>query len=311
MLKRPQHILIMLIIGVSTNSLFAQNIFVSNLYNNIVFSNPSMVGINEFSIIQLNYKNHWPIDGIYNTYAASVFHHLDNFNSNIGASLTHDRQYKGYLTNSTVGLNYTYKLQTGYRNYLIFGLNGQYNLQRLNYNALTFENNPPPNLESRINHYPVINAGITISLYSKHNIGFSIINPVPLSEHPLAQRMLTLTYLGQFKSRSPYSLPSYIEPIAHINLSEDIIEVKYGGNIGLYNFKTGILVSQTSLRLNTVSFLLGISFDNSDFIYVYDLNLSSAVSINPKMAAHEVTFLRKFQYKGRRTRKGAIKCPNI
>ncbi len=311
MLKPSKHIVYIVLLFVSTNGLIAQNIFVSNLYNNLVFSNPSMAGINDFSIIQLNYKNHWPVDGIYNTYAASVFHHMDDYNSNIGASILHDRQYKGYLTNTTVGLNYTYSLRTGHRNYLIFGLNGQYNLQRLNYNALTFENFAPSNLENRTNHFPIINAGVTISLYEMHYIGLSIQNPVPLSEHPFAQRTLTLTYIGEYKSRSPYKLPSLIEPIAHICLSENLIDVKYGGNIGFYNFKTGILVSQTSLRLNTISFLLGINFENNDFIYVYDLNLSGAVSVNPKMAAHEVTFLRKFQYKGRRTRKGAIKCPKI
>lgn len=312
MLKAKKLIIILiLIVSKSILDLNAQNLFVSNLYNNLVFETPSIAGINDYSILQFNYRNQWPIDGIYNTYSASYFHSLDHLNSNVGIILNHDRQYKGFLTNSSVGVNYVYKLHTGYRRFLYMGISGHYFLQRLNTGALTFENNTVGFQENRINTYPYINTGLTYSLYNIHFFSFSVSNVVPLTNHPLAGRVFSLSYLAHIKSHSHYGLPSYFEPIIAVNKAEDYLEFKYGGNLGFYNVKGGLLISQTGIKLNTTSFLLGIMFENIEFIYTYDLNLSGAVSINPKMAAHEVTFLSKFQYKRRRTRRGAIKCPKI
>lgn len=311
MLKLRRTTLVLLLFLCITKSVFSQHIFVSNLYNNLVFSNPSLAGINKFSLLQLNYRNQWPIDGIYNTYVVSYFHSMEKLNSNIGAVFNYDRQYKGFLTNTSLGINYTYKLQVGRRNYLYFGLAGHYYLQRLNYNALTFEDGTTVMAENRSESYPMINTGFTLSLNEEHYIGISATNVVPLADPLFVKQMITLSYLAHIEGARYYSLPSFYEPIAAINLTKEFIEFKYGCNLGFYNVKTGILFSQTGLSINSINLLLGIIYDKYEFIYVYDLNLSGAVTINPKIAAHEVTFLMKFQYKGRRTRKGAIKCPDI
>ncbi len=295
----------------SSENIFSQHIFVSNLYNNNVFSNPSFAGINDFSLLQFNYRNQWPIDGIYNTYCASYFHSLKDYNSNIGVIINHDRQYHGALTNTSFGINYSYKLQVGRRNYLYFGINGNYSFQKLDYGKLTFEDPTISQFENRANYYPTVNSGLSLSFQETHFIGISVVNIIPLYEHPLTQRMYSASYMAHIDARSYNSLPGYFEPIGLVNVTNDYLEFKYGCNLGFYNIKGGFLASQTGLKVNSINFLLGINFDNYEFIYVYDLNLSGVVTINPKIAAHEVTFLIKFQYKRRRTRKGAIKCPDI
>jgi type IX secretion system PorP/SprF family membrane protein len=311
MLKPRRSILFLLFYFCATGEIFSQHIFVSNLYNNYVFTNPSLAGINDFSLLQLNYRNQWPVDGIYNTYGAAYFHSLEDYNSNIGATLNHDRQYHGFLTNTSIGLNYTYKLRLSRRNYLYFGLNGNYSFQQLNYNALTFEN-PAINIpENRSNFYPTVNSGLTLSLLETHYLGISAVNLIPIYEHPLAQRMYCVSYMAHIEAKSYNSLPSYIEPVAAVYLSEGFVEYKLGFNLGFYNIMGGLLVSNTGININSLNLLLGTSFDNYEFIYAYDLNLSGVVTINPKIAAHEVTFLVKFKYKRRRTKKRAIKCPDI
>jgi type IX secretion system PorP/SprF family membrane protein len=311
MLKQIRTTLVLLLFLCMTESIFSQHIFVSNLYNNLVFSNPSLAGINKFSLLQLNYRNQWPIDGIYNTYGVSYFHSMEKLNSNIGAIFNYDRQYKGFLTNTSLGANYTYKLQVGRRNYLYFGLAGHYHLQKLNYNVLTFENAGTTMPENQSSSYPIINTGVTLSLNEVHYFGASATNVIPLADPLFVNQMITLSYIAHIEGASYYSLPSFYEPIAAINLTKEFIEFKYGCNLGFYNVRTGILFSQTGMNINTMDLLLGIIYNNYEFIYTYGLNLSGAVTINPKIAAHEVTFLVKFQYKRRRTRKGAIKCPDI
>lgn len=297
---------------VSSGIILGQNYFVSNLYNNLVFSNPSIAAYNEFSLFQLNYRNQWPIDGLYNTYSASFFHSVNDLNSNFGAIINYDSQYKGVFNTISVGGNYAYRLQTSRRGYLLFGIAGFYNYQSLNYSNLSFEDQNISLPENQSRQYPVVNSGISLIIYDNHLIGLSVVNLYPFVENSLIERSVNLSYIGRIEPRG-YGRQgiSYIEPVFNLLISTKKQELLYGANLGIQNFKAGVLFNQTALHVNSIAILLGISFDNYDFIYSYDLNLSTSVSINPKMAAHEVTFLRKFQYKGRRKRKGAIKCPDI
>lgn len=311
MLKHHKILLILIIYFVSSEWNFAQNLFPSNQYNNLIFENPAVAGINDFTLFQFNYRNHWPVDNIYNTYGASVFHSLNNLNSNLGLILNHDRQYRGYLTNTSIGFNYAYRFKIAYRNYLSMGMSGSYSFQNLNYNQLTFENPGTVLPGNETNQYPILNAGAVLTLQKTHHIGAAIINIYPFTEQPVSARKLNVFYFSHYELKSYSAVPGFYEPIFAIDLTQDMLQFKYGVNLGIYNFKAGALVSQTGIHINTATFLLGILFENYEFIYCYDLNLSTSVSVNPKMAAHEVTFLNKIQYKGRSKRKGAIKCPKI
>ncbi len=297
---------------VSSGIILGQNLFVSNLYNNLVFSNPSFAAFNEYSLIQLNYRNQWPIDGIYNTYGASYFHAAEDLNSNFGSIINYDTQLKGTYNTIAIGANYAYRLQTGRRSFFLFGISGSYNFQNLNYSNLTFDDPRIALPENQSRQYPVINSGISYIFNKTHLIGASVVNIYPFVSNPLIQRGINFNYLGHIEPRSYRRLLiTYIEPLVNTFWSNYTLEFSYGANLGFQNLKGGLLINQTGISINSLVILLGISFENYEFIYTYDLNLSTSVTINPKMAAHEVTFLKKFQYKGRRKRRGAIKCPDI
>lgn len=309
--KKHKYLLVILSM-VSHAIILGQNYFVANLYNNLVFSNPSFAAANDFSWIQLNYRNQWPVDGIYNTYGAAYFHDAEDLNSNFGAILNYDRQLKGVFNTYALGANYAFRLQTGRRSFLLFGLSGSYNFQFLNYSILSFENPLAPTPDNQARNFPLLNSGISFLYNETHLIGASVVNIYPFVNNPLVDRGINVSYIGHIEPRS-YSRSgiSYLEPVANVLWSNYKLEFLYGGNMGIQNFKAGLLLNQTNISLNSVAILLGISFENYEFIYCYDINLSTSVSINPKMVAHEVTFLNKFQYKGRRKRRGAIKCPDI
>lgn len=290
--------------------LLGQNYFVSNIYNNLTFSNPSYIHFFDYSIAQLNYRNQWPVSNLYTSYGVSYFHNAENLNSNFGAILNYDSQYKGTFTNAAIGLNYAYKLQTGRKSYFLFGLQGYYNFSNINYNNLTFENQVVGQPTGQSNRFPSVNVGIGYTLFEEHFIGISLNNLLSNSEYPESNLIYNASYVGKIKAKSYYS-EYYFEPILHISTDLDYIQLQYGSNLSYEGLKAGVLLNQTQLNVNTLIILLGISFENYEFVYTYDLNLSGAVTINPKMAAHEVTFLSKFQYKGRSKRRGAIKCPDI
>lgn len=303
--------LIVIISMVSHAIILGQNYFVSNLYNNLVFSNPSFAVANDFSWIQLNYRNQWPVDGIFNTYGVAYFHDAEDLHSNFGAVFNYDRQLKGVYNTYALGANYAFQMQTGRRSYLLLGLSGSYNFQYLNYSNVNFAPSAPVP-ENQARNYPLINSGISFLYNETHLIGVSVVNIYPFVTNPLVDRTIHISYIGNIEPRRPTrSSISYIQPVANIRWSNYKFEFLYGGNVGIHNFKAGLLLNQTMRSINSAAILLGISFKNYEFIYSYDINLSTSVSINPKMVAHEVTFLNKFQYNGRRKRRGAIKCPDI
>jgi len=285
--------------------------FKTDVSNNIVFINPSTIVYNDYSILQLNYSNHLPMNGLYSTYGVSYFHNLADLNSSIGISVIHDRQFKGSLTNTVVNAYYSYKTEIGFENALLFGLSGGYNFIKKDYSNLTFENNSfgiPVNSSKK---YPDINTGLSFVINKIHILGLSVSNLMSKYKDNPFSKTVNLSYYSQIENYNYHSLISYIEPVINISVNSATNQILYGCNIGFSDFKTGILLNQSNFSVNSSTILLGISFENYDLIYTYNINLSGVVSINPKLAAHEVTFINKIQYKKRRSKHKAIKCPKI
>lgn len=310
MFKKQILLLFYLILFQSGHIILGQNYFVSNSYNNYMFSNPSYVHFFDYSIGQLNYRNQWPVSNLYTSYGVAYFHNAENLNSNFGAIINFDSQYKGTYSKLSGGINYSYKLQTSRKSHLLFGLQAFYNYASTNYSQLQFENQSLARTDIESAQYPTINVGLAYLIFDNHFIGASINNLLADKEFPENELQYKAGYIGRIKAKSYYS-NLYFEPLLHFSTNLDYIQLQYGTNINYNGLKGGLALNQSNLNVNTLIILLGISFENYEFVYTYDLNLSGAVLINPKMAAHEVTFLKKFQYKGRRKRRGAIKCPDI
>ncbi|MBN2487269.1 MAG: PorP/SprF family type IX secretion system membrane protein [Bacteroidales bacterium] len=294
-----------------SNRIYGQNFFGSNLYNNIVFSNPSICDFSNHSKIQMNYRNQWPVADMYTTYGLAAFYGSERMNSNFGMVLKHDRQLKGVFTNTIIGLNYAYSIKTGYRSHLNFGLNGNYGFEKNDYSKLTFEF-PQANMpENKGRSYPYVNTGVSYVFGRKSTLGLSVVNFLGINNSIGNKQEYHACYLGSYRINRRGNYPLEVEPIGSVAFKNNSVHISYGGNIVFSTIKTGVLLGHSNQNLHTTSFLLGILYNNFDFIYTYDLNLSGAISINPKMAAHEVTFLSKLQYKGKRKKRGAIKCPDI
>jgi len=308
--KTRKRILSYIIFSFLCNILLAQNYFVSNLYNNLTFTNPSYILFFDYTVAQLNYRNQWPVSGLYSSYGVAYFHSADKLNSNIGAIINYDNQYKGTFTNIAAGLNYAYKLQTGRKSHFLFGLQGFYTRAATNYSNLTFENQNMTIPANESFYTPRINVGIGYNLNNEHFIGLSANNLFTNTGTNPATMLYNASYIGRIQAGNYYSNYN-ISPILSISTDLNYIQFQYGANVNYEGLMAGLLLNQTQLNINALTILLGISFENYDFVYTYDLNLSGAVTFNPKLAAHEVTFLSKFQYKGRSKRRGAIKCPDI
>ncbi len=289
--------------------LSGQNYFISNPYHNYLYQNPSFPLFNEYSLALLNYRNQWPASNLYSTYGIAYYHYAEKLSSNIGTRLYYDNQYNGTFNKVAAGLNYAYKITVGRTNNLLFGLEGIYNFRKSNYNNLQFENNSIATPEGYSKSFININAGMGLILNKEHFVGLSITNI--FSGDTDDSFTVNGSYIGNIQLQNYYS-GLYIQPLVALSGNRSYFKSYWGSNIQYNEFKAGLLFNTYDLNFSALTILLGISFENNEFVYTYDLNLSANVSLNPKMAAHEVTFLRKFQYKEKRKKRyKAIKCPDI
>ncbi len=290
-------------------NLSGQNYFNSNLYHNNLYENPSFPLFNEYSVGILNYRNQWPANNLYTTYGVSIYHYIEDLSSNIGARIYYDNQYNGTFNQVAAGLNYAYKITVGRKNNLLFGLQGMYNYSSSNYSNLQFENQNTVIPETYKTDYLNINAGIGLVLNQQHFIGLSGTNL--FSGNSEDSFVINGSYIGNIQLRNYYS-DFFVQPLVAFSSDFTNLISRLGSNIEYNGFKAGLLFKTYDLDFSALVFLLGISFENNELVYTYDLNLSANVSLNPKMATHEVTFLRKLQYKGKRKKRyKAIKCPDI
>lgn len=83
----------------------------SRFYSNSLYMAPSFAGITGFNRFSLSYRNQWPsITSGFKTYSASVDHHFSKLNSGVGVIFLRDEAGTGRLSNTSVGLLYSYDI---------------------------------------------------------------------------------------------------------------------------------------------------------------------------------------------------------
>ncbi len=89
-----------------------QDVHFSQFYASPLYLSPSYSGAAGSSRVTANYRDQWPaLPGTFITYAISWDHYFPAFNSGFGVQIMQDRAGSGNLSNTTVGLSYSYDFQ--------------------------------------------------------------------------------------------------------------------------------------------------------------------------------------------------------
>ena len=106
---------------------------------------PSFAGATEENRFSLNYRNQWPsLPGVFLTYSFSYDHYFHNFNSGVGLIATHDRAGSGRLSNTNVGVQYSYDIQINKMLHIRPGLAFYYTQRGLDFWRLVFNDQLSP-----------------------------------------------------------------------------------------------------------------------------------------------------------------------
>jgi type IX secretion system PorP/SprF family membrane protein len=291
-----------------------QDIHYSNLNENFYKLNPAYITHFEHSSMQLNYRNQWPGSADFVTYSGAFFYNSETLKSTAGIQILRDDQGRGIINTTGFSLLYGYRTSLFHDISFAAGINGGYNIYTVDFSKLQFENNQIPSLNSRRNYFD-FSAGVELGFMKRSYFGLSVAHlstPDLSPGNPIA-RKYCISYQGDYNLSKQYSHQQIsVEPLLVTTFQKDINEILYGTRIDYSNILGGIYVRQDyNFNFDAIIILLGISFGNNMFIYTYDINLSGAGSNFYKLAAHEVTFLHKFEYTKTRNKKGAIKCPKF
>lgn len=303
-----------------------QDAVFSQPYNTPLYLNPGYAGSTEYARVFMAYRNQWPTLGnAFNTYSVSYDQNVDLLHGGTGITLMNDRQGDGTMNRLEASLIYSYALAVNKE--LSFNAGFQAGVLHLSFNTsdLVFEDmlrNGSMSTEENINPgsfivpdfgFGILGAwrdvyfGASVDHLTRPDITFNNNNPNPL------YRKYTLHAGSNIELVDPWLSTT------NLILSPNILYMHQGsGNLIMYGtyfsrepFYLGAWIRQNlSFHLNHAVLTGGIKFPYFKIGYSYDFSVKSEFFF-PNFGAHEVTFQMNFEYKEKRKKIRAIKCPKI
>ncbi len=302
----------------------------SQFYANPLYLAPSFAGATEENRVILNYRNQWPsIPGVFVTYSFSFDKAFPAFNSGVGILATHDRAGTGRLSNTNLGIVYSYNIQVNKYFYVRPGLQFYYTQKGLDFYRLVFNDQiTPGGTNPGIEQPPFNNIGAidfaTSVLGYTEKIWFGV-----TVDHLLKPKQ---SLYGN-ESRVPIKVAVYggaqiirrgrlLKPIeesltvaAHWGMQGKFMQM----DIGLYWYKNPLVFGFWYRgfpnigglpKWDAVILLVGYKTKQVHVGYSYDFTISKLLGSTG--GSHEISFMYEFKTNKRRKRKiHAIPCPEF
>jgi len=304
--------------------IYAQDVLLSQPYNNSLMVAPSFAGITNGGRAALSYRNQWA--GInsgrtYNTFIGAVDYFMRDYESGVGAIFMYDRQGRGVVNSYDFGLQYSYRVKLKRDLFFRPGVQLKVVSKSLDYSKFIFSeniavdgniiygDNTPFDVE--FDSYTKLDAAFSSLLYSKYFwAGFNIDHLIPYKASFIGQDAsvpLRIALTGGvnwiYKSegwRNPYdeviTLATLIQHQGKFNQMD--IGVTWTKNIfqiGLWY--RGFVPINTHTSHDAVIAVVGLNFDSFKMAYSYDVSVSSLM--NASNGSHEISLQFFFDQKER------------
>ena len=306
---------------------FGQDFHFSGFMQNMVYVNPAYAALPSSGEIGLTYRNQWPgIPATFVTYGASLVIPVRSLNSGIGVNFMNDMQGGGVINQNSISLLYGYLFNASSSWQIGAGISASYVFKSFNADELVFRSDilndlgysyGPVTFDSYNKNYPDFSIGFIARNNANLSLGASVghITRPHNTFSEIAGSRLPMKYTAFISSRLPLNNGGKVtvEPALFYSLQQDNHELMWGSRFVIAkNFSAGGWIRQ-NLRFNMDALIIsiGISYEKYNISYNYDVNLKKINYLSTKMAAHEVTFLYRFEYKdvqkGKKVKK--IDCP--
>jgi len=332
--KLKQYIWLLLVAGLSTIKIYGQDPHFSQFYANALYLAPSFAGAIEENRISLNYRNQWPaIPGVFHTYSFSYDRYLPNFKSGIGVLATYDVAGSGDLSQTNIGLVYSYDIQLNQDWHFRPGINFKFTYLGLNYGKLiwnhmitaggTTPSVTPPPFES------VADVDFaTSALFYTDRIwaGFTV-------DHLLSPKQ---SFYGDWDTKVPVKVNVFggyqitrRGRMIRSNKYNEVLSIAgnfkyqdrfFQSDIGLYYYRDPVIFGfwyrgvplVTSQAGDAIIALVGFKTNDLHIGYSYDFTISNLISSTG--GAHEISLVYEFittTFGANKRRFRAVPCPEF
>ena len=313
---------------------FGQDFHFSGFMQNMGYVNPAYAALPASGEIGLTYRNQWPgIPATFVTYGASMIMPVSAISSGIGLNVMNDVQGGGVINQSSVSLLYGYLFNVSNSWQVSAGISASYVFKSFNADELIFRSDilndlgysyGPVTFDSYIKNYPDFSVGLIARNSNNLSFGVSVSHLTrPQNTFSDVDNLrLPMKYTAFVGGRLPISSSSLsVEPAAFYSIQQQNNELIWGSQFIIANsFMAGGWIRQ-NMQFNFEDLIIsaGFYYGKYNISYHYDVNLKKIDFLSTKMAAHEVTFLYRFEYKeeqkvkrvsGQRGRRGKkTDCP--
>lgn len=291
---------------------FGQDFHFSGFMQNIGYVNPAYAAMPSSGELGMTYRNQWPgIPATFVTYGASLIMPVSSLNSGIGLNLMNDMQGSGVINQSSVSLLYGYRIYLGSSWQVAAGISGSYVFRRFSADELVFRSDilndlgyaySPVTLNSYTKNYPDFSFGL-ITRYNNNltaGISFGHLTRPHHTFSEMVDSRMPIKFTAFVSGRLPLNSSSIaVEPALFYSLQQNNNELIWGSRFILANsiMVGGWIRQNMQFAFEALIISAGISWEKYNISYSYDVNLKKINFLSTKMAAHEVTFLYRFEYK--------------
>jgi type IX secretion system PorP/SprF family membrane protein len=314
-------IIIIILVGLLSNDLMAQDPAFSQFYANPLYLNPALAGSARCPRVTLNYRNQWPgINATFVTYSAGYDQYVDALSGGIGLQAYHDRAGSGIIQTNSVSGMYAYQLAVDKNISIKAGFQATYYQRSIDWNSLTFGDQ----IDERFGFiYQTEETAIENNVnkldFSAGFLAFTQTFYLGFAAHHLTQP--NESFFPTQETRLPRKYTAHggaVIPLDSRNpedgsISPNIIYQRQGEfnhlNLGLYLNK-GPITGGVWYRWNdALIFLVGLYTDGFRFGYSYDVTVSSLGA--QTLGSHEISVSMLLPCKQKRRKFKMMRCPQF
>ena len=312
-------------LGLSQDPHFTQ------FYASPLYLAPSFAGSTKGKRIVTNYRNQWPaLQKAFVTYSFSYDHYLPSLNSGLGLIFLRDQAGNGDLSNTNIGLIYSYHIKLNQNWRVIPGFKMLYTQTGLQFNQLTFgdqlisgHSETSENGQAYSDHTKDLDASASALFYSSQLwMGLTADHLLRPNESLSGHQSLVPMRFSLFGGMK-IPINNRYNRKSNENLFPAVHFMKQGKNtqmsLGLYwhynPFMMGLWYRGIPLVKNIPSndafaLLVGYQMDQFTVGYSYDVTVSNLAGLT--QGAHEISLTFTFgQYKTNREKWIPTPCPGL
>ncbi|NBC82161.1 MAG: type IX secretion system membrane protein PorP/SprF [Bacteroidetes bacterium] len=276
-------------------------------------NNALTTALNEQSFLLMDYQNYWPeIPSVFNTISLGYHQYLEAMGGAAGIGITRNSEAGGRISQTLGHISYSQRLRLSRDGYLAVGL-----VSSIAYNSRADLDVVVPGTEvpeTDIGTGTVSSPDFSVGAgykYKNHNMGIYYNNILNAFENSNTYFEVAYNYRYDLSGRF---YDDFISPVAVFNYyPANGFFTQIAGLTGSYKSVLFNIYEQGGGEqvINNIIIGGGYKFFPYTLHYAYSANVNNFSLNTGRNGAHEVTFLVELQYKGKRNKRGAIKCPDI